>query len=67
MRGFSIEVTPRELNSIGAIEDLLPVGTAVFITWLPNASFEGTVAAARRIGEQTQETIALLARLRRSE
>jgi methylenetetrahydrofolate reductase (NADPH) len=49
MRGFSIEVTPRELDSLGPIEGLLPSGTPVFITWLPNAGFEGTVAAARRI------------------
>jgi methylenetetrahydrofolate reductase (NADPH) len=51
MRGFSIEVTPREVDSIGAIEDLLPEATPVFITWLPNAGFEGTVAAARRIAD----------------
>jgi methylenetetrahydrofolate reductase (NADPH) len=51
MRGFSIEVTPRELGSVGAIEDMLPEATPVFITWLPNASFEGTVAAARRIAD----------------
>jgi methylenetetrahydrofolate reductase (NADPH) len=49
MRGFSIEVTPRELDAIGAVEDLLPEGTPVFITWLPNAGFESTVATARRI------------------
>jgi methylenetetrahydrofolate reductase (NADPH) len=51
MSGFSIEITPRELDSVGAIEDLLPEGTAVFITWLPNAGFEGTIAAARRIAD----------------
>jgi methylenetetrahydrofolate reductase (NADPH) len=51
MRGFSIEVTPRELDSLGSIGDLLPDRTPVFITWLPNAGFEGTIAAARRIAE----------------
>jgi methylenetetrahydrofolate reductase (NADPH) len=61
MRGFSIEVTPRELGSVGAIDELLPDGTPVFITWLPNAGFEGTVTAARRIADAGLEPVPHLA------
>ena len=51
MSGFSIEVTPRELDSCRHLDGLLAPGTAVFITWLPNAGFDGTVACARRVHE----------------
>jgi methylenetetrahydrofolate reductase (NADPH) len=49
MARFSIEVTPRELDKLPPLTDVLAPGTSVFITWLPNASFDDTVACARRI------------------
>ena len=51
MSDFSIEVTPRELDKLPPLDRVLAPGTAVFITWLPNAGFEGTVACARRVHE----------------
>ncbi len=49
MSGFTIEVTPRELGNVGSIEQVLPPGTAVFITWLSNVGYAGTVEAAKRV------------------
>ena len=51
MSDFSIEVTPRELDKLPPLDRVLAPGTAVFITWLPNAGFDGTVACARRVHE----------------
>jgi methylenetetrahydrofolate reductase (NADPH) len=68
MRGFSIEVTPRELDKIGALEDHLPAGTPVFITWLSNVGFEGTVLAAKRVAAAGMTPVPhLAARAVRSE
>ena len=49
MSDFSIEVTPREVDKLPPLDSVLAPSTAVFITWLPNAGFEGTVACARRV------------------
>jgi methylenetetrahydrofolate reductase (NADPH) len=49
MQDFSIEVTPRELDKLPPLDEVLAPRTAVFITWLPNAGFEGTLACARRV------------------
>ena len=51
MSDFSIEVTPRELDKLPPLDRVLARDTAVFITWLSNAGFEGTVACARRVHE----------------
>lgn len=48
--GFSIEVTPRQMSSGGAdLAGLLPAGTQVYITYLPNSDFSETIAAARKL------------------
>jgi methylenetetrahydrofolate reductase (NADPH) len=46
---FSVEVTPKELARLPRLSDLLPLRTAVYITFLPGTPWEDTVAAARRV------------------
>ena len=41
----------RELDKVPPLDDLLSPGTPVFITWLSNVGFGGTVTAARRVAE----------------
>lgn len=49
MEHFTVEVTPRELTRLPPLAEVLPPGTAVFITFLPGASWTDTVAAAIRV------------------
>lgn len=45
--GFSVEMTPREVRANpGLCEDVLPPGTRVYITALPNTPFTDTIEAA---------------------
>jgi methylenetetrahydrofolate reductase (NADPH) len=46
---FSIEVTPHEIDRVSPLDAALAPGTSVFITYLPNAGFDGTLATARRV------------------
>ena len=47
MARFSVEITPREAPSLPPLPDVLPAGTAVYLTFLPNTPWEQTVAVAR--------------------
>ena len=47
MARFSVEITPREAPSLPPLADVLPTGTAVYLTFLPNTPWEQTVAVAR--------------------
>jgi len=51
MRGFSVEQTPAELAKRAAFPTGLPAGTRVYLTWIPGAPFERTLAAAVRVRE----------------
>lgn len=51
MRGFSVEQTPAELGKRTAFPADLPPGTRVYLTWIPGAPFERTLAAAARVRE----------------
>jgi methylenetetrahydrofolate reductase (NADPH) len=51
MAGFSVEITPREAPSLPPLHDVLPAGTAVYLTFLPNTPWEQTVALARSVRE----------------
>jgi methylenetetrahydrofolate reductase (NADPH) len=48
MENFSVEVTPKETTRSPRLAELLPSGTAVYITFLPGAPWADTVDAARR-------------------
>lgn len=48
MERFSVEVTPKEMTRLPRLAELLPIGTAVYITFLPGAPWADTVEAARR-------------------
>jgi methylenetetrahydrofolate reductase (NADPH) len=47
MARFSVEITPREAPSLPPLEDVLPAGTAVYLTFLPHTPWADTVAVAR--------------------
>ena len=46
---FSLEVTPREAHKIERFTDVLPPGTPVYVTFLPNTPFFETVDLVRRL------------------
>ncbi len=48
-RAASVELSPRQLRSIGAPGDHLPHGTPVYIPFVPGAKWGDTVAACRRL------------------
>ncbi len=48
---FSVEITPREAKNLPPLQDVLAVGTAVYLTFLPRIPWSETVAVARRIAE----------------
>jgi methylenetetrahydrofolate reductase (NADPH) len=52
MTNFSIEVTPRELTSVGTIADHLQPGTRVYITWLNGTNYRDTVRASKSLRDQ---------------
>ncbi len=65
---FSIEVTPREIDRLPPLPTVLSPGTSVYITYLANAGFDGTVATARRVaGDGMRPVPHLVARALRDE
>ena len=61
MTDFSIEVTPRELTSVGAISDRLQPRTRVYITWLNGADYRDTVRASKVLRDQNMSPVPHLA------
>jgi methylenetetrahydrofolate reductase (NADPH) len=60
--GFSLEVTPREVRKHpGLLGEVLPTGTRVYTTFLPNTPFEETVQAAKSLGAQGMRPVPHLA------
>ena len=49
LRGFSIEITPREVLALPDLAVRLPRGTAAYLPYLPRVAFTDTVAAARTL------------------
>jgi len=58
---FSVEITPREAPSLPPLRDVLPAGTAVYLTFLPNTPWEQTVAVARSVREAGMRPVPHLA------
>lgn len=50
--GYSIEATPKQLESVASLANLLPAGTSVYVPFLPKADFADTVVACRRIAAE---------------
>jgi methylenetetrahydrofolate reductase (NADPH) len=49
-RNWSVELTPRETEKLGtAVQEHVPVGTRVYITWLTGTDFAPSVAAAAKL------------------
>jgi methylenetetrahydrofolate reductase (NADPH) len=49
LRGFSIEVTPRDARALEAASDSLDPGTPVYLTAISGATYHDTVAAAVKL------------------
>lgn len=47
----SIEATPRQVMTLEHLPDLLPVGTCVYVPFLPKGQFSDTLAACRHLLE----------------
>jgi methylenetetrahydrofolate reductase (NADPH) len=58
---FSVEITPREAKNLPPLQDVLAVGTAVYLTFLPRVPWPETVAVARRIAEAGMRPVPHLA------
>ncbi len=59
---FTLEVTPREpLRAPGLLRGSLRPGTRVFVTYLSNTSFEGTVAAVAAVADEGMRPVPHLA------
>lgn len=52
LRGFSIEIAPRDAKAIAAAADRLARGTSVYLPWIPGETHHRTVAAARSLRER---------------
>jgi methylenetetrahydrofolate reductase (NADPH) len=61
MADFSVEITPREAPSLPPLADVLPAGTAVYLTFLPHTPWEQTVAVARTVVEAGMRPVPHLA------
>ena len=61
MARFSVEITPREAPTLPPLADVLPAGTAVYLTFLPNTPWEQTVATARSVREAGMRPVPHLA------
>ena len=61
MARFSVEITPREAPSLPPLHDVLPAGTAVYLTFLPNTPWKQTVATARSVREAGMRPVPHLA------
>ena len=51
VRSASIEATPRQILTTEHLPDLLPVGTSVYVPFLPKGQFSDTLAASCRLLE----------------
>lgn len=49
LRGFSLEVSPRDTGAIDQAADLLPAGAEVYLNWIPGDTHHRTIAAAARL------------------
>ncbi len=58
---FSVEITPRETTKLPPLSDVLAVGTAVYLTFLPRTSWAQTVAAAKWVAEAGMRPVPHLA------
>jgi methylenetetrahydrofolate reductase (NADPH) len=58
---FSVEITPREAPALPPLPELLAPGTAVYLTFLPNAPWAETVAVARTVKEAGMRPVPHLA------
>lgn len=58
---FSVEITPREAPTLPPLPELLAPGTAVYLTFLPNAPWAETVAVARTVKEAGMRPVPHLA------
>lgn len=58
---FSVEITPREAPSLPPLTDVLPAGTTVYLTFLPNTPWEQTLAVARSAREAGMRPVPHLA------
>lgn len=63
---FSIEVVPREAQRIDDMRAHLPVGTRVFVSWVPSAGPADLVEAAAKLRRQEMEPVPHLAARRLS-
>ena len=61
MAGFSVEITPREAPTLPPLADVLPAGTAVYLTFLTNTPWKQTVATARSVREAGMRPVPHLA------
>lgn len=61
-RDFSVEVTPSEVRRApGLLREVLPAGSRVYTTFLPNTPFHETVAAAAAVADQGMRPVPHLA------
>jgi len=51
MRDVSVEVTPREADTLPELARVLPAGTSVYVTYLTSVGFDRVLATARRARE----------------
>jgi methylenetetrahydrofolate reductase (NADPH) len=58
---FSVEITPREAKNLPPLQDVLAIGTAVYLTYLPRVPWPDAVAAARQIAEAGMRPVPHLA------
>jgi methylenetetrahydrofolate reductase (NADPH) len=58
---FSVEITPREAPSLPPLPEVLPTGTAVYLTFLPHTPWAQTVALARSVREAGMRPVPHLA------
>ncbi|MDX1599573.1 MAG: methylenetetrahydrofolate reductase [Marinobacter sp.] len=49
VRAASIEATPRQILEVDAMSELLPVGTWVYVPFLPHGQFSETLPACQRL------------------
>jgi methylenetetrahydrofolate reductase (NADPH) len=51
MRDVSVEVTPREADTLPELARVVPAGTSVYVTYLTSVAVEEVLATARRVRE----------------
>jgi methylenetetrahydrofolate reductase (NADPH) len=58
---YSVEITPKEAPSLPPLPELLPPGTAVYLTFLPGTPWAETVAVARSVTDAGMRPVPHLA------